>query len=381
LEAVLATAGVKVPSPLMSDKAIEALRESDRVRAPVAGDRPLVNGAKGEDIRALQRQMNERGAGIKADGEWGPKSQAAFDKLLGPIASALGFFYPITLQTALYAMKLLSGSSGTTPPPPAPSGGAANEPLSISEPNGYSGWWGDDEEEREKELPPVPENVVNVGAAPGPVPPSKKHSKEPPEVKGLPFAPAGTGLFWPVRTLAKEGREVNMSGRYVGAKRPAKGAPTRHHCAIDLYGNLNDPVVACEDGRIVVFKHFYRGVYCILVQCDSGSVINYGEVDPESLNFAGLPVQQKGTIEVKKEDGSLFKRVPNYVLIPGNDYRVKAGQVIGKIGKMYNDSMLHFEMYQQGTTSTSQWKLSDKSPPKSLLNPGRYLVHLAEHGK
>jgi hypothetical protein len=79
-------------------------------------------------------------------------------------------------------------------------------------------------------------------------------------------------------------------------------------------------------------------------------VINYGEVAEDSLKKCKL----------KKGDP------------------VEAGDVIGYVGKTH---MLHFEIYDKGTTQTGKWLKSQKDPPENLLDPTKYLLFLKEKGK
>ncbi|MBK7699835.1 MAG: M23 family metallopeptidase [Saprospiraceae bacterium] len=90
---------------------------------------------------------------------------------------------------------------------------------------------------------------------------------------------------------------------------------------MDLYANYKDPIIACENGEIVSFYHFYHGAWALLVKHDD-IVINYGEVDADSLKICRLKIGDK----------------------------VNAGQQIGMVGRMKESSMLHFEIYREGVT-------------------------------
>ncbi len=138
-----------------------------------------------------------------------------------------------------------------------------------------------------------------------------------------------------------------MGGRRFLAHRSDGG---RYHVGIDLWANDKDPVVACEDGTIVAFYHFYRSTYALLVE-HNNLVINYGEVHEDSLKANHL----------KTGD------------------RVKAGQVIGFVGKMYVLSMLHFETYIKGTKANQRFMVGG-SAPKGILNPTSYLLFLQKYG-
>jgi Peptidase family M23 len=137
-------------------------------------------------------------------------------------------------------------------------------------------------------------------------------------------------------------------------KRAGKQA-LRWHAGVDLFANIKDVVVACEDGTIVDFSFFYNAksgqrTYKLLIQHDgSGVVVNYGEVTGDSLRNNGLKVGK----------------------------RVAAGQPIGFVS---DTSMLHFETYIKGTTTSHRWWKDEKTPPRQLLNPTRYLLFLREHG-
>lgn len=177
---------------------------------------------------------------------------------------------------------------------------------------------------------------------------------------GAPFAPdPPRGSFYPVQSTHPRGGEVNYQaedGRGVGGNAlrrfgARRGNGKRRHVGIDLYARKGDPVVACEDGRIVAFYGFCCGKnktsYALLV--DHGSVvINYGEVDPASLRQLNLA-----------------KRSP-----------VSAGQRIAFVGvNPGGSSMLHFETYASDTTRNQRW-LAGKPPPSGILDPTRYLLQL-----
>ena len=180
-----------------------------------------------------------------------------------------------------------------------------------------------------------------------------------PEKNPVPFSPLpATGSYWPIITSHSRGREVaytmtdktivGMGGRRFLAHRTDGG---RYHVGIDLWANDKDPVVACEDGTIVAFYHFYRSTYALLVE-HNNLVINYGEVHKDSLNANGLKIGDS----------------------------VKAGQVIGMVGKMYSSSMLHFETYTKSTRANKRFMVGGTAP-KEILNPTTYLLFLKNHGR
>lgn len=353
------------------------------------------------------------------------------------------------------------------------------------------------------------------------VPPAKSGPFEEPathpddpanDALGVPFAPAPEGrlAYWPIRSTHDLGRTVSYydaegkahggtAGRCFGGRRGGG----RNHVAVDLYGRHHDVVVACEDGTVIGYFRFYRGVWCCLV--DHGDyVINYGEIEgdtrcrrtrtEEIVERAGTERESKWTrhacpggtcnssckkgghanayvrhqradrVKVKKgetladfaarhsvsvddlrrinptvvlEDGDISKHKRLWLpttpfLGPGS--KVRAGDVLGEIGRMGSDSMLHFEMYAKDVRTTFRWdkgatlihdaitanrkgkthdpsdrpptigagasalriadrrdgtklyaeyaKTVGKRPPREVyLDPTRYLLHLAQHGR
>ncbi len=197
--------------------------------------------------------------------------------------------------------------------------------------------------------------LQNIYRAAVPFVPSWKFVEAPKTLNNIPFAePTAAALFWPVQTLDRGGREVaylGVSGKAYGRNGRrflADRAGGRYHVGVDLWGNAGDIIVACEDGVVINHYHFYHGVHALFVECDSGIVINYGEVKVDSWKEFGL------------DNGS----------------RVKAGQPIARVGQMINSSMCHFETYIKGT-KTNQKYYKGNQPPRELLNPTKYLLHLA----
>lgn len=154
--------------------------------------------------------------------------------------------------------------------------------------------------------------------------------------------------IWPV---PDEEKFIPKDGRDFG--KPRGKGDVRKHCGIDLaYRNPSEPgmiVVATEDGKVVKSFIFtrpptYNTTYCLLIAHKSGIVVNYGEI-------------QKSYVKKGVE--------------------VIAGEKIAEIGRVgkgkANTSMLHFELYTKGTTSTTPWAKDDPQP-KKLLNPREYLT-------
>ncbi|CAN5380974.1 hypothetical protein BH23BAC1_BH23BAC1_05090 [soil metagenome] len=186
-----------------------------------------------------------------------------------------------------------------------------------------------------------------------PAEPIKLPIQNPVEFARLPLP----NSYWPVVTSHPNGKEVpyqRQDNKFVGnsSRRflASRLNNTRYHAGIDLYANHRDPVVACEDGKIKNFYHFYEGTYALIIEHDD-LVINYGEVASDSLKINQLKVGDS----------------------------VKAGQRIAVIGKMKTSSMLHFETYRKGTTANERFIING-SKPKNLLNPTKYLLRLRSTG-
>ena len=105
-------------------------------------------------------------------------------------------------------------------------------------------------------------------------------------------------------------------------------------------------MVAPEAGVIVATQRFNGPrAHAVLLQTDTGPVILLGEVEPGSW------------AELGHEVGS----------------RVAAGQPIATVGiNPGGSTMLHMEMYREGTTRNHQWWDRGR-PPEVLLDPTAYL--------
>ncbi|MEY4507922.1 MAG: hypothetical protein RLZZ450_44 [Pseudomonadota bacterium] len=216
--------------------------------------------------------------------------------------------------------------------------------------NQHAGAWAEDQGFADDDGPP-------------PIIPTKTPLAVPPGTP-VPFAPApGPGSFWPIITshrtgrsvsfLADDGTTVGQAGRRFFADRTSGN---RHHAGVDLFANLDDRVVAIEDGQIVSFFGFCCGehhtTFALLI-AHAQLVVNYGELAPDSLSRAGLRI------------GS----------------RVRAGDLVGFVGRNpEGSSMLHLETYVPGTQANARWPRG-AAAPASLFNPTSYLLHLQQHGR
>jgi murein DD-endopeptidase MepM/ murein hydrolase activator NlpD len=127
--------------------------------------------------------------------------------------------------------------------------------------------------------------------------------------------------------------------RYYGAKRDG-----RLHAACDLIAPEDTQIYAVEDGMVVRFsdKKFYHNTGAVEFKLKSGHIVRYCEIKGLA---SGVHV--------------------------GNT--LKEGDPIALVGKMYHDSMLHFEMYE----GTAHGRLTNDSQPyhrrKDLMDPTEYL--------
>ena len=136
--------------------------------------------------------------------------------------------------------------------------------------------------------------------------------------------------------------DYKSAGRKFGAGREGGG---RKHAACDLIAPKGTEIYAVEDGEVVLGPYdFYHGTDAIEVR-HARFVVRYSEI--------------KGT--------------PAGV---GVGSQVTQGQVIAYVGKMYVDSMLHFEMYSgTGTGSLTQRSNPPYQRRSDLIDPTPYLDH------
>ncbi|HFE45811.1 MAG TPA: hypothetical protein ENJ18_10040 [Nannocystis exedens] len=190
-------------------------------------------------------------------------------------------------------------------------------------------------------------------------PPEMYHGVLPQQIHHIPFADPAVGeAYWPVRTDHEKGRTVSFlgnDGKYRGRAGRRFSVPRdggrRFHVGIDIFANHHDIIVAPESGIIVEIHYFYRTTWAMIFQCESGVVINLGEIGKDSWK------------EFDREIGS----------------EVSAGEPVARVGKMRYSSMCHFETYIEGWTHSKQ--LKDLDDPGPILDPSKYLIHLAEHGQ
>lgn len=153
---------------------------------------------------------------------------------------------------------------------------------------------------------------------------------------GLPEARGVKSPVWPLPAVTRK--------RYTFAWARSKGE--RHHAGVDMYAPRGSTVVAPEAGVLVGSQRFVGpNSVALLLQTDSGIVILFGEVEPNSWRRHGLTDQS----------------------------RVAAGQPVADVGiNPGGDQMLHFETYVKGTRRNHRW-YKGSLPPLPLLDPTAYL--------
>jgi murein DD-endopeptidase MepM/ murein hydrolase activator NlpD len=136
--------------------------------------------------------------------------------------------------------------------------------------------------------------------------------------------------------------DYHTGGRKFGA---ARDGGNRKHAGCDLIAPKGTEIYAVEDGEVVRGPYpFYHGTDAIEFKLSaSGRIVRYCEISGVAK---GVHVGSK----------------------------VKEGDLIAYVGKMYKSSMLHLEMYE----GTATGNLTDRSNKgfqrrKDLMNPTEYL--------
>lgn len=172
-------------------------------------------------------------------------------------------------------------------------------------------------------------------------------------VLAIPPAVGGPAPAWPLPGYRKFSRQS------FGGNRPWNSPnPERYHAGVDIHCPRGSVVVAAEDGTVVRSQGWRsrkgfpdRTTKALLLQLDTGPVLVYGALIPDSWRAYGVSV------------GS----------------RVRRGQPLGQVGTYPNgDTMLHFEARKQGATKADPWYVSDDSP-SNLLNVTPYLEQAAKN--
>lgn len=128
-----------------------------------------------------------------------------------------------------------------------------------------------------------------------------------------------------------------------GADRKSKDGHTRQHAGCDLLAPVGTEVLAVDDGVVIEGPTPFTTNVFDLVVWHTTFVVRYGEIS------GAAPGVRVGV-------------------------RVTRGQVIGLVGKMEKDSMLHFEMY----SGFDKGPLTDRSRPPferraDLMDPTDFL--------
>jgi murein DD-endopeptidase MepM/ murein hydrolase activator NlpD len=141
----------------------------------------------------------------------------------------------------------------------------------------------------------------------------------------------------------------HTGGRFFGAPR-TRG---RRHAACDLIAPLGTEVYAIDAGVVIIpSTPFYRNTNAMAIRHKNGKVVRYCEI----LAKDTLMLPEGAT--------------------------VSAGQLIAHVGKMYVDSMLHFELYSGTATgpltvrsNQPYQRRADLTDPTPLLDRLAWLLH------
>lgn len=140
---------------------------------------------------------------------------------------------------------------------------------------------------------------------------------------------------WPVA-----GRSPSMPTA-LGSFGAVRSGGARRHAGLDLHADEGATLVATEAGTIVATQGWDGPqAKAVLLQTDRGPVVLYGAVVPGSWPRVGTHV----------EEGQRVASVGRY---PGGS------------------SMLHIELYREGTRRNSQWPVGSPRP-SGLIDPTSY---------
>ncbi len=124
----------------------------------------------------------------------------------------------------------------------------------------------------------------------------------------------------------------------------------RIHAASDLYGRVNEPIVAVAPGKVIRGLYdFYYSTYAVDVKHQGGFVVRYGEVSGKrsASSSTGAPVKMSQTIAFM-------------------------GQLIPRI----RPPMLHFELYRgdrNGALNVGRTRKNGFGRRADLVNPTKHL--------
>jgi murein DD-endopeptidase MepM/ murein hydrolase activator NlpD len=191
------------------------------------------------------------------------------------------------------------------------------------------------------EIPHVPQNVGGTGSNPPAQPPGGTPPPGGGSVGGKCFPVAtgglgGRGVSWNWGSRRGTAQKIQMPDGSIKNIKVFK----RCHAGIDIYTGGNAYVVAIADGKVVNKYNFKAcgGTYAVIVNHGS-FVVNYGELNLDATYVA-------------------------------NGQQVRAGQILGVATTC---GMLHFELYNSGTTKNLHWMPGVELPNVSNICRQQYL--------
>lgn len=149
---------------------------------------------------------------------------------------------------------------------------------------------------------------------------------------------------WPIANRRPTVQE--HGGRIWGAPRG-----DRRHAGVDVYAQRHDVVVSPLPGTVVAHQGWSGpGTRALLIESDDGPVMLLGAVAPNSWEEWGLGIGD----------------------------HVEIGEPVARVG-VYpaGSSMLHFELYVNGTRQNKRW-YAGSPPPPGLLDPTPFLEAAAD---
>jgi phosphopantothenoylcysteine decarboxylase len=196
----------------------------------------------------------------------------------------------------------------------------------------------------------------------------------PPSTKKLACGETGVGALADITTITQAVEKLTRwhfplpfnicPGIPINTHPGAFGAMRKHdrHCGVDLYCPEGTPVLAVEDGDIIIVEDFtgtkagcpwWLDTMAVKVAGPSGTIC-YGEIIPDPTSITGSKVHKGQRLGVTTP-----------VLRPGKERPDIPG---------HSRSMLHLQMYTRGTTYRDDNWTQEGKLPDNILDPTNLLL-------